>query len=210
MAFNPNVPQPSDLLSKSQQDLLTNNTNLNAIYSIDHLPLTNATATKGYHKIVHLLTPNPNVNPSAVAAVGQLYSRQITQYGNTDEVLFYLSGGNRLSQLTSILPSTVSNANGAGSTTRYSSLPGGYMLISGFTTNSTDGSTLNLSTTALATIISIQLMPLGNSSSGTNRALVAQPRSVNTAAGTMVINLQDVNNNSQASSRTVYFEVIGI
>lgn len=52
MTFNPNVPQPGDLLSKSQNDLLNNNSALNSVFGIDHFSFSNATANSGFHQKV--------------------------------------------------------------------------------------------------------------------------------------------------------------
>jgi len=52
MAFNANIPQPTDRLSTSQQDLLNNNSALNTVFGIDHYPFDNATANSGFHNVV--------------------------------------------------------------------------------------------------------------------------------------------------------------
>lgn len=210
MPYNASIPNPNDLLSVSQGDIRNNFTTANASFGVDHTAF-DININPGYHKVVHLLTPNPNANPAPIANIGQLYSREITQFGATDEALHFESGDGRIYQMTTFVPNNVDNnvTNGFGSRTRFTCLPNGYILITGFTTTSVNGSTIDLSITTLTTILSINLTALGVSSSGTNRALVAQVRSVNTAAGTMVINLQDVNNNAQTSARTVYFTVIG-
>lgn len=49
MAFNPNIPQPGDKLSKSQSDLLINMGQLDALYGEDHFPFSDATLNSGFH-----------------------------------------------------------------------------------------------------------------------------------------------------------------
>lgn len=57
MTFNPNIPQPKDIMSDSQGDLLTNNTQLNVYFgtSGDHVAL-NATSSLGRHTKVRFLS----------------------------------------------------------------------------------------------------------------------------------------------------------
>lgn len=57
MTFNPQIPQPKDILSDSQLDLLTNFTQLNAVYGTtgDHVPF-NASSGLGKHNKVTFLS----------------------------------------------------------------------------------------------------------------------------------------------------------
>lgn len=52
MSFNPNIPQPGDKLSDSQQELLDNNGFLNTGFGIDHYTFSDATANNGKHNKV--------------------------------------------------------------------------------------------------------------------------------------------------------------
>lgn len=50
MTYNPNIPQPTDTLSASQPQLLTNFSQLGSIFAIDHVPYTNGTVgDRGKH-----------------------------------------------------------------------------------------------------------------------------------------------------------------
>ena len=52
MTFNPDSPQPNDDLSVSQGDLLTNFTELNTQFAVNHVAFDDAGADKGKHKFV--------------------------------------------------------------------------------------------------------------------------------------------------------------
>lgn len=84
---------------------------LNNVYSIDHSPLTGTLppgGTAGYHTVAHLIpvstvaTNGPNNQPingyTSTNGYGQVLSAQINDGLNSDETLFFLSGGNRLYQ----------------------------------------------------------------------------------------------------------------
>ena len=195
------VPNSGQSLGATRDQIRNNIGDLKSSLAVNHIDLDNGAQT-GKHKFLQL--PNQAVAPSTLVNESGFYAKS-----STGSQLFWRAENNGTEvQLTKTPMADVNAANGGGSTTRYTFLPGNYLEITGFATNATDGSTINLST-SLSQIISIHLTALGNSSSGTNRALVAQPRTVNAGAGTMVINLQDVNNNHQAAARTVYFTVVG-
>jgi len=61
MVFNPNKPQPTDLLEDSQGDLLSNNQDLDTTFGINHYKFSNLTANNGFHNIV--TTPEFYANP---------------------------------------------------------------------------------------------------------------------------------------------------
>lgn len=65
MAFQPNIPQPTDFLSDSQADLLGNNQALDSVYGTDHYAFSNATVNNGKHKKVS--TPDQTTAPVTVA-----------------------------------------------------------------------------------------------------------------------------------------------
>jgi hypothetical protein len=121
MTFQPSIPQPGDLLSKSQLDLLNNMGALNAAFGIDHTPFSVAT-NSGYHKAIHMI---PQEVPLAVTGIDQLFSQKFDDGYANDTMLYQLTGGNLLTQLTrNIAPKA--NDNG------YTYLPGGFILQWGF------------------------------------------------------------------------------
>ncbi len=50
--FNPDIPQPTDNLSVSQGDLLTNFQQLNTQFGVNHVPFDDSGSDKGKHKFV--------------------------------------------------------------------------------------------------------------------------------------------------------------
>lgn len=78
MSFNSNIPQPTDLISVSQSDLLNNMNSLQNTFTTDHFgfnPVTNL----GFHKNITLtdlatLTP-PIPYPSPNAGFGAIYAK---------------------------------------------------------------------------------------------------------------------------------------
>lgn len=61
MPYNPNIPQPTDILSDSQGDLLGNFQALDTSFGIDHYKFSDLTANNGFHNKV--TTPVFVANP---------------------------------------------------------------------------------------------------------------------------------------------------
>lgn len=129
--FNPLVPTGLVNLDEDYKNLQLNFAQTNTSFGIDHKPLTDSSSNNGYHTVVHLVPfstttsnpPNnqPIVSPSTVAGIGELFDAEINDGVNTDEALFFKTGGGRLIQLTrNFVP--VSSNNG------YTFLPGGLIL----------------------------------------------------------------------------------
>jgi hypothetical protein len=74
----------------------------------------------GYHTKVHL-TQQLSDPPAPTSSVSVIYAKQINQI-NPDEALFFLSGGNRLAQLTMNIAPVLSSTNGI------TYLPGGILV----------------------------------------------------------------------------------
>jgi len=73
MAYLPNVPQPTDNLSDSQNDLLNNFQGANTSFGINHYSFANATADNGKHFVVQ--TPIiPGGHPTTAANEPKLYA----------------------------------------------------------------------------------------------------------------------------------------
>ena len=111
--FQPNVPTGSVPLDQDYLNLQGNNQQLDIAYGVDHVAFSDVTGippggVSGMHKEVHLV---PMATPAALAGYGQLFSNTSTDV-NTDTSLYWLTGGNRLIQLTSnIQPVTSNNVN---------------------------------------------------------------------------------------------------
>jgi len=133
MTYNPSIPQPTDNISVSQGDLLTNFTALNTIFGTDHTAL-NVALYSGNHKKTTLV--RQAADPAAVAGAPILYTKQVTYNGPIfrDELFFRLGSGDggavvQLTEMNQAINSTVT-----GSTF----MPGGFVVKWGqFSTSGT-------------------------------------------------------------------------
>lgn len=94
MTFNRNIPQAADLISVSQGQLLTNNTQLATLFDVDHVTWDDATiADRGKHRAVHV--KDQAGDPTTAAGEGAVYNNADDLYfrraSNGDIIL--LSGG---------------------------------------------------------------------------------------------------------------------
>jgi hypothetical protein len=196
------LPNSGQSLGQTRAAIKNNFDEIKASFDINHIDFD--LAGNGKHLLIQM--PTPQTSPVTAASEIALYPKLD---GALAPQLFFRPQNNANEiQMTHTVPATVNNANGAGSLTRYTFLPGDLVFIVGYTTNTQDSSTINLST-AMTSVINIQMTALGSSPNGTNRAMVCQPRSVNAGAGTILVNFMDVNNSDVNSARTVYFQVIG-
>jgi hypothetical protein len=76
MAYNPNIPQPSDLLSVSQGDLLNNNTVSNTIFGVDHYAFSDVSGNAGKHNQVTTPLIQGAVHPTTAADEPKFYAMQ--------------------------------------------------------------------------------------------------------------------------------------
>lgn len=114
--FDPNIPQPRDLLSNSQGDLLTNFQQLNTQFGVNHVPFDDASADKGKHKFVTIVEqsndPETNVDEQIIYSKDdggqpELFARPQnngTPYRMTKDGAFF----------TGITPAVAVNFDGAG------------------------------------------------------------------------------------------------
>lgn len=121
--YQPGIPTGLVDLDVDYQNLQDNFQQLNIAYGVDHVPFSDTSGVppggiSGMHTIIHLQS---NAAPSAVATVGQLFNTNQNDNINTDTVLWFLTGGGRLLQLTRNFVPTL-NTNGA------TFLPGGIIL----------------------------------------------------------------------------------
>lgn len=152
MAYQPNIPTGSVPLNQDYLNIQGNFSTLNNTFSVDHSPLTGTlppTGTAGYHTQVHFVPfsnvsgnpPNnyPPTQPTATGGYGQLWSAQVNDGINSDEALFWLTGGGRNIQLTSnLVPVTTNNSNRNG----YTFLPGGIIFQWGIKSKSSSATTV--------------------------------------------------------------------
>jgi len=154
-------PNPPNNPSTDVPDMKTNCNSISAILAVDHIGF-NA-ANGGFHNVIHF--SNQGADPVADGTHGTLYTKILTNYGNSDTALFFETGGGRIFQLTT-------NPGGAGPipqnpTSGYSFLPGGFLIQYGFASSS--NASPNLAVTfpiAFTTsVLTLQLDVLENSNS---------------------------------------------
>jgi hypothetical protein len=90
--YSASIPNPPDDPADDVSQMQTNSGSINDLIAIDHVGFNNAIG--GYHNIIHF--QNQVVTPGSVAGIGQLF----TEIANSDEQLFYESGGGVVTQLT--------------------------------------------------------------------------------------------------------------
>ncbi len=99
--FDPTIPQPGDFVSDSQQNLLDNNVALNDSFSVNHIPL-NQASHNGKHKFVQMrIVPIATVPaiPGTETNEGAIF----TQVINSKVQLFYTDAtADRKYQLTNV------------------------------------------------------------------------------------------------------------
>ncbi len=123
-SYQPNIPTGLLDLSVDYQNIQTNFQQLNTSFGVDHIPFSQA-AQNGYHVDIHF-NPLPSV-PAPTAGFGQLFTQTTNDGINTDQILYYLSGGGKNIQLTR-------NLQPALATNGYTFLPGGLILQYGLKT----------------------------------------------------------------------------
>jgi hypothetical protein len=137
--YDPNIPQPDDLISDSQSEILANFQQLNTQFGIDHQPLWDGSENgNGYHQWISffkaLTSPPalPNLFPPALVNP----SIEYTQTVGTDAQLFF-KNSTTIAQLTGLVPvTTTSGATGSGIIT-----PWGLILNWGATVLGNSGTT---------------------------------------------------------------------
>lgn len=98
--YNPSIPQPNDDLSDSQGDILNNFSSANTTFDIDHYTFNNATANRGRHKDIHIVTRVGNAGNTSGAYT--LFSKDYTPDSTgavADTQLFGITANGGVSQL---------------------------------------------------------------------------------------------------------------
>lgn len=106
MVFDPAIPQPNDIISTSQSELLENFTQLNTVFGVNHVAFDAASSDKGKHKFVTMV--QQATSPTSQANEYLMYSKELSgkaeiyvkPQNNADEYLFTKSG----SVYTGLLP----------------------------------------------------------------------------------------------------------
>lgn len=151
--YQPNIPSGTVPLDQDYLNLKGNFQQLNIAYGVDHIPFSDTTGVppagdSGKHMLIHMLPiskivgPNPNYPPTPPLNVGcgEWYTTQSNDGNSADEMLWYQSGGGRVTQFSSNFQPKI-GSNGA------TYLPGGLMMIWA-TVNSTSSGTVTISAPA--------------------------------------------------------------
>ena len=138
-SYNASIPQPNDLLSDSQGQILQNFGALNTVYGTNHFPFDNNMISQiGKHKFVQMPV---TTTPVTLANEGTLYSKAVT--GGT--ALFFTRDVTSDVQLTSpVFTAPVAATNG------YTFIPGGLILQWGTVTPITSTGTVLFSAANIA------------------------------------------------------------
>lgn len=130
MTYNPNIPQPSDIPSQSQGEILTNFQQLNTVFDVDHVAFNDSNASnRGKHdKSTYI---ELGADPTTAADEISLYSKDVG--GNTRLFMRQESDGGVIQ---------LSGANPTSGTSGSTFLAGGLIIKWGVRTSPTDGSTV--------------------------------------------------------------------
>jgi hypothetical protein len=149
--YNPLVPSGTIPLNQDYLNLQNNFNKANSSFGTDHYAFDNASANNGYHSVAHFVAvsivsggnptnlPIPINIPAPVGLTGELFVAQTDDGINTDETLFWQSGGGKFAQLTR-------NFNPTISTNGKTYLPGGLILQWGKKTTPGNSGTITFST----------------------------------------------------------------
>lgn len=128
MTYLPNIPQPGDLLSTSQGNLLTNFQQANTIFGINHYPFDNVTVDKGKHTFIQFpIIPNP-LPPASGASEWTIFTQNLVTGGATTLEIFLAKPGTAPGAAYSLTASAYGPANAANGV---SFLPGGLYIAFG-------------------------------------------------------------------------------
>lgn len=214
MTYQPNIPQPGDLLSDSQSDLLNNFITADAVMGINHYPFSDGTSKEGKHKFVELV--NNVTAPSTVNNEGTLYARPFSPSADTD--LWYKSDANTFEyQLTRV--NTVKNGLFANNTNYpqtpsvadqfggWTFLPGGIFLQYGIGNVASKGTSTTfkypISFTGIPFSITLSIISQDASNNPSANNVFIKPGSVTTTQFVVV-------NSSGSSSQQIYWMAIGV
>lgn len=169
MAYNPNIPQATDVLSQSQQDLLNNFTSIGNTFDVNHVDF-NAGADAGKH--IYVEFPAQPMSPPITFPAGEMVLYSFLS-GVTSQNEIYVNKTNQATvvqiPLTASILSVASDPGNNVSGWTY--LPSGILLMWG---NGTANGNTNITFPVAATVptftnvMSVQLTTYANSTSDSN------------------------------------------
>lgn len=127
MAYNPNIPQPTDVLSQSQSDILNNFNSIGTVFDVNHVDF-NSGADAGKHKYVEFPQQASTPPITFAAAEMAMYSAESPFNAAVNELFI-----NKTNEVTVVqVPFTASilsvASNPAGNTAGWAYLPSGLLI----------------------------------------------------------------------------------
>jgi hypothetical protein len=121
MVFDPAIPQPNDVISTSQPELLENFTQINTVFGVNHVPFDDASANKGKHKWVTLV--EQATAPTSQDNEYLVYSKEVKYPSGPDQAEIFVKPEKNATEyqftkqgnvFTGLLPVVAVNFDGAG------------------------------------------------------------------------------------------------
>lgn len=107
MAYNPNIPQPTDIIANSQADLLNNFMEINTLVDVNHQ--TFGAADAGKHKFLQM--PEQSVAPDTAVNEAGLYAA-VGATSDTTELVFRRENNGAAIAFTECVAPAANNATG--------------------------------------------------------------------------------------------------
>ena len=205
MSYQPLIPTGTVKLSVDYANIQGNFQSLDTIFNVDHVPYSNTTPQKGFHKCVHLNAVStvavPLPLPVPVPLTGEIFSAQVNDGINTDEQLFFQSGDN------GFLTNLTRNFQPLPIATGATFLPGGLILNWGKITLNKNP---NLTTVTFtqpylnpASVFSITLSKISADNSTTGQE-------VRIVTGSVTATQFEVSQSSSSSANELYWMALGV
>jgi hypothetical protein len=165
MTFQPNIPQPSDLISISQNDILQNFQAINSSWNVNHVDFNSVGA--GKHNFVEM--PIQGSDPAGAANEFTLFSK--TNTGGNNELFYKRDNSGTSYQLSGTDPTRAAKG--------LSFLPGGLLLQWNLEGTVSDNQSYTFLTAFSATPYSIVLTPVRDATA--ERSMYVKNGSVSTS-----------------------------
>lgn len=155
MTFDPNIPRPTDFLSTSQSNLLTNNQAIDASFNVDHTKFSDTTTHNGQHQQVTLY--EGRLSPVLSFPASMLYTLTSGITPNQANSLWFSTtpetGSQSNFQLTNLNIVSGSNTGTAGGNLNYIDTPWNLRLYFGTTASFSSNNRTVIFPTAFSTIL---------------------------------------------------------
>lgn len=167
MAYNPNIPQPTDLLSQSQQDILNNFQALQTLVDVNHVDF--ASADQGKHKWVTFPSQGA-IPPAGAGFTGTELGLYNAVYATTTKQELFVNKTNQATVVQVPLTASLLSTNSAPPSNNgmWTYLPSGIILKSGYAQGTYSGLTTITPTggPAFTQILSVLVSPYNSTTTG--------------------------------------------